>query len=472
MRTLYLFVYLLIPVFSFSQDIGLQLGAAVKKMETDEQFKHAVISLYVVDGKTGNLVFDKNGAAGLAPASCQKIITSASALDLLTPAFRFKTYIARDKIVKDGILNGNLYVTGQGDPTTGSDRWKSTAEETVLKKIAAVLKKNNIQSVKGNLVADDRFFAFDAIPNGWVWEDIGNYYGAGVWGINWRENQFDVTFKTGTTAGDSTVIVATKPALILSEYSFVNFVKTGAKASGDNAWLFAAPFSKKIIAKGTVPVSAEGFTISGSVPDPPKLFLQTVKNYLAHNGIAIDGNILSFTGQRMNNKSMVIPQVTIMDSIQSPPLDSINYWFLKKSVNLYGEALVKTIAVNKNIDGTTENGITIIKDFWGRRGIENAALRIIDGSGLSPANRVTAGSLVSVLQYAKKQQWYNVFYNALPLINNIKMKDGYISGVRSYTGYIKSSNGKDYIFAFVVNNFDGSPSAAREKMWKVLDEMK
>ncbi|MEO7046731.1 MAG: D-alanyl-D-alanine carboxypeptidase, partial [Ferruginibacter sp.] len=107
-----------------------------------------------------------------------------------------------------------------------------------------------------------------------------------------------------------------------------------------------------------------------------------------------------------------------------------------------------------------------------KRGIDKSALKIIDGSGLSPANRVTTNALVTVLQYAKKQSWFSSFYFDLPEINNIKMKDGYINGVRSYSGFIKSNTGKEYTFSFIVNNFDGNPGTVREKMWKVLDLLK
>ncbi len=472
MKKVWLFIYLLIPVSSFCQDIALQLGAAIKKIEEDDQFKHAIVSLYVVDAKTGSVIFDKNGVIGLAPASCQKIVTSVTALELLGPDFRFKTYITHDQGIKNGILQGNIYVVGQGDPTFGSERWYNTKAESILKKIAVILRQNNIKSIAGSLVGDDRYFAFDPLPNGWVWEDIGNYYGAGVWGINWRENQFDVTFKTGKLENDATTIFATNPAVVLNNYAFINFVRTGNKGSGDNAWLFSAPFSKHIIAKGTVPSSTQGFTISGSLPNPPKLFLLTVKDYLKNKGIPILGNVLTFTEERMKNKAIVIPQGILLDSIQSPRLDSINYWFLKKSVNLFGEALVKTIAVKRYLNPTTDSGISVIKDFWSKRGIEKSALNIIDGSGLSPANRLTTSSLVTVLQYAQKQQWYATFYNALPLINGIKMKDGYISGVRSYAGFIKTSNGNNYIFSFIVNNFDGSPSTVKEKIWKLFDVLK
>lgn len=472
MKKVWLFIYLLLPVFSFCQDIVLQLNKAIKKIEGDEQFKHAIVSLYVVDATRGNVIFDKNGAVGLAPASCQKIVTSVTAFELLGPDFRFKTYLTHAQNIKNGILQGNLYIICQGDPTLGSDRWNSTSEESVLKKIAVILQQNNRKLIGGNLVGDDRYFAFDPLPNGWVWEDIGNYYGAGVWGINWRENQFDVTFKTGKVENDATTIYATKPAIVLNNYAFINFVKTGNKASGDNAWLFSAPFNKHIIAKGRVPISAEGFTISGSLPNPPKLFLQTVKDYLKNKSIPILGEIQSFTEERMNNKTVAIPQGILLDSIQSPTLDSINFWFLKKSVNLFGEALVKTIAAKKYLNPTKESGVGIIKDFWCKSGIEKSALNIIDGSGLSPANRVTTNSLVTILQYAQQQKWFASFYNALPLINGIKMKDGYISGVRSYAGFIKNSIGKEYIFSLIVNNFDGSPSASKEKIWKLLDVLK
>ena len=135
--------------------------------------------------------------------------------------------------------------------------------------------------------------------------------------------------------------------------------------------------------------------------------------------------------------------------------------------------MVKTIAYEKIKFGSTDSGVAVIKNFWKQKGIEPAALHIIDGSGLSPANRVTTHALVTVMQYARQQQqWFASFYNALPEINGIKMKDGYINGVRSYTGYIKNKTGNEYTFSFIVNNFDGSPGTVREKMWKVLDNLK
>ena len=99
-------------------------------------------------------------------------------------------------------------------------------------------------------------------------------------------------------------------------------------------------------------------------------------------------------------------------------------------------------------------------------------MNIIDGSGLSPANRITASTLVTVMQYAKKQTWFPSFYNALPEINGIKMKSGSISDVVSYTGFIKSKKGVDYTFAFIINNYYGNANEVRKKMWALLDLLK
>ena len=79
---------------------------------------------------------------------------------------------------------------------------------------------------------------------------------------------------------------------------------------------------------------------------------------------------------------------------------------------------------------------------------------------------------MTVMQFAKSRPWFDSFFHALPEMNGIKMKDGYIGGVRSYTGYIRSKNGNEFIFSFIVNNFDGNPGTVREKMWKVLDILK
>ncbi|MEO6229734.1 MAG: D-alanyl-D-alanine carboxypeptidase/D-alanyl-D-alanine-endopeptidase [Ferruginibacter sp.] len=446
-----------------AQPIKEKLSDAIRKLQADEQFKHAILSMYVVESKTGNTVFDYNAQVGMAPASCQKVITSAAAFEFLGKDYVYKTTINFNGEIKDKVLNGFLSVMASGDPSLGSWRWNQTKEDAVIAQVTTALTAKGIQKITGGLVAKTSGWDSDITPNGWIWEDIGNYYGAGAAAINWHENQYDLVLKSGNVPGDKVSIVAVKPAL--NGVELVNELTAGKKGSGDNAYIYLPPYSNKGFVRGSIPVGENNFNVSGSFPDPVAQFLNTITIGLKEKQIELPA---------FNNAAAkdVKDAGNFLCSIQSPSFESMNYWFLKKSINLYGEAFVKTIAYEKANYGSTDTGIAIIKEFWKNRGIEKSSLNIIDGSGLSPANRVTTNALVDVMQYALKQPWYPAFYEALPEMNGIKMKDGYISDVRSYTGYIASNSGTKYTFSLIVNNFDGSPSTAREKMWKLLNILK
>ena len=452
-----------------AQKIDVKLSAAVRVLEADTQFKHAILSMYIVDSKTGSVVFDKNSQLGLAPASCQKVVTSVSAFEMLGKEYHYKTMLGYDGSIKDNTLNGNLYFIASGDPTMGSWRWKETKEESIQQKIAEILKSNHITAMNGNIIIDDSKWESQATPGGWPWEDVGNYYGAGARGLNWHENQYDIILKPGKKTGDSVQVIETKPALKFAV--LVNELRTGPVGSGDNSIIYLPEEGTVGYLRGTIPAGRESFMITGAMPNADNPFFNMLRDLFDSAHLKIRGRFRTGRSLAMLKEAMPIMK-TALSNISSPSLDSINYWFLKRSVNLYGEALVKTIAFEKTKFGSTDTGLAIIKNFWKEKGIEPAALHMTDGSGLSPSNRVTANALVTVMQYAKQQIWFPSFYNALPELNAIKMKDGYISGVRAFTGYVKSKDGNEYTFSFIVNNFDGSAGTVREKMWRVLDILK
>ena len=141
--------------FSFSQSAEVKLAHAFKKLESDSQFKHAIISLYVIDSKTGKVIFDKNSQLGLAPASSLKVFTSAAALELLGKSYRYKTIMAAEGFVVDSMIVGDLYFFVSGDPTLGSWRWAETKEEVTKHKISQSLLNFKIFRISGNIVFDD-----------------------------------------------------------------------------------------------------------------------------------------------------------------------------------------------------------------------------------------------------------------------------------------------------------------------------
>ena len=477
-RGLLFFLCCIIYAIGFSQPLTEILSNAISQLQKDEQFKHAIISMYVVESKSGTLVYDKNSQLGLAPASCQKLVISASAFELLGKHFSYKTSIYLDTIHNDpgrsAKYNGLLIIRGSGDPTLGSWRYPSANPEIILEKWCKAIRELGLIALDGSVLAEDadRPGESNNVPDGYIWQDIGNYYATTASLLNWKENQYDIRFRSGSPGTNTTIISIDPP---LTGLKFNNEVISGENGSGDNAYIYCAPYSGMAFIKGTIPPYKTAFTISGSMPDPVAVLDSEFNDALARYNVPLTNGIQHFFSLSKWKYNADYDRYAIElpgTAHYSPELDSINYWFLKKSVNLYGESLVKTIGKQKTNSFSTAAGLEQIKKYWKERGIEPSALHIIDGCGLSPANRVTTSAMVSIIQFASRQDWFPSFYEALPEINGLKMKDGYIGGVRSFTGYVKNKNGREYSFSFIVNNFDGSAATVREKMWKVLDILK
>ncbi len=440
-----------------------KFNAAFKKFQEDRSFNHATISLYVINSATGKAITSQNIQVGMAPASCQKVITASTAFELLGHDFTYKTTLAYNGEIKNGMLDGNIVVAGEGDPTLGSWRYDAANEENTISNFKQAILGQGINDISGHVVADETKWEGEVTPDGWIWQDIGSYYGAGARAINWHENQYDLFLKSGRKIGDSVEIVTTDPSTVMG-LNLKSLATSAQRGSGDNAYIYFPLDQENGFVRGTIPVNENKFSIAGATPHPAKQLAATLEAALKNKSLE---DVLSDNSVLDN-----IDSAHVFYAYHSLPLDSIVYWFLKRSVNLYGEALLKTMGYERTKSGSADSGVSVVKNFWKEKGIESSALNIIDGSGLSPGNRVTTASLVTVLQYAKKQPWFPSFYNALPEINSIKMKSGSIGGVVSYTGFIKSKTGEDYTFAFIINNYDGSANDVRKKMWRLLDLLK
>jgi D-alanyl-D-alanine carboxypeptidase/D-alanyl-D-alanine-endopeptidase (penicillin-binding protein 4) len=469
MKKLIFFFLIIYVQAGMAQTIAAKLGNAIKQLEADARVQHGIISLYVADAQTGKTVYEHNAQIGLAPASTQKLFTSAASFELLGSDYRYKTIIGYDGKIENGVLNGNLHINGSGDPTLGSWRWSDTKEEAVFKKIIAALQEKNITKITGHVLLNDSAFSIQPLPGGWIWDDIGNYYGAGSWAINWRENQYDLHLQPGKKEGDTARIVNMTP--LLSEARLYNTITTGKKGSGDNGYIYLAPHSLLGFTQGTIPLQNEPFVISGAFADAPRQFADALEELFKKQKIQVDGRFRSYTAMKANKETWPAMQKALI-TLLSPPMDSINYWFLRKSINLYGEALIKTLALAKNGYGATDKGVDVVRTFWSERGIDKGAVNIIDGSGLSPQNRVTTFAEVKVLQYARTRPWYKAFYHALPEYNGMKMKSGSIGGARAFAGYHTAKDGKQYVFSIIVNNYEGSSGEMVKKLYGVLDVLK
>ena len=450
----------LLPVFMLSaalvsaQNISQKLDDAVKNMMNSTPAYSANLSMYVSD-ESGNFVYEYNGNKGLSTASTQKIFTAACALETLGKDYQYTTSASFSGNISNGNLDGDLYVFSTGDPTLGSWRYEGYKPENFKQKFINSLKEKGITKISGNLILDDSWFDFQTIPGGWPWNDLGNYYGAGVWGMNWRENQFDLKMN-GNKIQNSNIE--------LPDVKWVSEVKTGG--SYDQSLIFTAPHSDVALINGTLP-SGKTMTVSGATPNPPLTLGAEMKNWFTENGIDFKGKIISTSEQKINGEKIsTFPKNNIFFEYKSPTLDKIVYWFLRKSVNLYGETLIKTLGKEKKNEGSYDAGIAFLKEFWKSKGINSSMINFADGSGLSPQNYVSARAEVQALIWAKKQNWYNDFYEGFPTQGNgMKMKSGTMKNTKSFAGYYKG-----YVFSIIINNYQGSNIS--DALYKVLNVLK
>ena len=462
-----LFILILACNVVVAQNRIQNLEKAFNNLLADEQAKHAITSLCVLDANTGKVLFAKNEQIGLATASTLKTITAATAFSILGKDFQFQTTLAyTGNITPDGTLKGNLIIAGSGDPTLGSPRYQNK-ENAVLTQWVAAIKAAGIKKIDGTIIGDDRIFGTQTTPEGWVWQDIGNYYGAGTSGLAWRENQFDIYLKPGTSTADEVKIIKTVPETPYIQ--IVNELKTGSSGSGDRSYAFLPPYSNVAYLRGSWGMGISKTGISVALPDPAFDCAYRLQDTLKRLGIST--NQQATTTRLMELNKQVVPAITQkISTISSPTVSEITYWFLKKSINLYGETLLKTIALKSGKTATTSKGAETEINYWAAKGIDKSALNIIDGSGLSPGDRVTTSAMASILFQIQKENWFSDFYKGLPEYNGMKIKSGTINDVSAFAGYHTDGAGNKYVVVININNYSGS--GINKKLFKVLDELK
>ncbi|MDY0906145.1 D-alanyl-D-alanine carboxypeptidase/D-alanyl-D-alanine endopeptidase [Pedobacter sp. CFBP9032] len=466
-KYLLIFYSLLYCVNCFSQNKIQNLEKAFNNLLADEQAKHALASLCVLDANTGKILFAKNEQVGLATASTLKTITAASAFSILGKDFQFQTTLGYSgDITADGTLKGNIIIIGSGDPTLGSWRYQNK-ENAVLSQWVAAIKAAGIKKIDGAIIGDDRIFGTQTTPEGWVWQDIGNYYGAGTSGLAWRENQFDIHLRPGSSTSADVTLVKTVP--ITPYIQIKNELKTGASGTGDRSYAFLPPYSKVAYLRGSWGIGISKSSISVALPDPAFDCAFRLQDTLKRLGI--ETNQQPTTTRLMELSKISVPAISQkISTITSPSLSEITYWFLKKSVNLYGETLLKTMALKSGKPATTAKGVETEINFWASKGIDKSALNIIDGSGLSPGNKITTSAMADILFQIQKEAWFPDFEKALPNYNGMKIKSGTINDVSAFAGYHTNTAGDKFVIVININNYSGS--GINKKLFKVLDELK
>jgi D-alanyl-D-alanine carboxypeptidase/D-alanyl-D-alanine-endopeptidase (penicillin-binding protein 4) len=469
LRVRFSLLVLLISAHAWAQtSLQQKLSAAFNRLQTDSQCKYASVSLTVLDAKTGEQVFTANPNIGLAPGSTLKTVTTITAFNMLGKDFKYQTPFGYNGSITDGTLNGDLIIKGYGDPTLGSWRWETTTTNYILNQLVVALKQAGIKKINGRIIGDDTLYGSQSIPDGWIWQDLGTYYGAGATALCWHENQFDINLRTGPV-GSAIRVVGTTP--VTPYLNFKSELITSAAGTGDNAYPYLPVGLTNIMyLRGTYAIDQTKKLISAAYPDPAFDAAFRLLDTLRRLGITVTGtpeSTLSLTAKGLQTPAIT----TTLTTLLSPSLSQIVYWTNRKSLNLYAEELLKAIALKGGKEVTTANGVTVLQNFWKANGIDANAMDMIDGCGLSPEDRITTLTVATIMQSAKKESWFADFYDSLPIYNDMHMKSGSIHNVQAYTGY-QTHQGRELCFSIMINNYNGPGKGIRDKMFRVLDELK
>ncbi|MCK9310695.1 MAG: D-alanyl-D-alanine carboxypeptidase/D-alanyl-D-alanine-endopeptidase [Bacteroidales bacterium] len=465
---------LLIHILLF---LGLftQIHGQTTKMFEKKAYKHASVGICVLDMTSLRMITNLNAQQCMEPASVVKLITTSAALEILGSDHRFETRIEYTGFIVNGILDGDLWIRGGGDPSLGSQHVDGNPEAFMEEWVQAV-KSAGIRMVNGRILADATLFDDEPVSPYWLWEDIGNYYAAGIFGIAVFDNSYQLTLRSAGS-GSQPEIVSIKPAL--PELKFENHL-IAAKSNKDSAYIYGAPYQWERSLFGTIPENRQSFVIKGDLPDPPYYLAGYFRTALEEAGVKVNGKAVSL--KPLAKEALDVTDTSkILHKTYSVPLSQMIRFIHVKSDNLYTEYLLRHLSLTaSNKPASARAGIQVVKNFWKQKGLDVSALFLSDACGLSPNDRVSPELLAQILRYMSvKSKNASVFESSFPLAGKegsvsgflrgtilegkLRLKSGSAQSVTSYAGYYEQ-NSKSYVVVLLVNDADANRLQIRKDM--------
>lgn len=462
---------------------GAQTPAPVKWLLQAPYMRGASFSLVVKDVQEGRMVYSYDTDRLQSPASVLKTVATATALEILGEDYRYPTTLEYDGILESGTLEGNLYIKGSGDPSLGSSHF-APGQNKFLSTWIAALQKAGIKHITGSVISDESIFDTEGVSIKWLREDMGNYYAPGSYGISIFDNMYKLSLQTGA-AGTRPVLKGTEPDIPFIR--FKNYLKA-APVSSDSAYIIGAPLDDVRYLYGVLPANREAYVLKGDIPDPALYLARYLTDQLQQKGIRVDGSPSCYRIEVEENRWKKGERKEIVTTY-SPTLREIASVCNHVSHNLYADALVKTVGLQykprrNEMISSFGRGVQVVKEYWEKKGLDVFPLRMNDGSGLAPADKVSAGFMGELLVYmATESAVSDAFIASLPqagiegsvrnflkgskLQGKAHLKSGGITGVRSYAGYI-TKDGKTYAVAVFSNNYSCPMSRMTGALEKLL----
>ncbi|MEZ5386193.1 MAG: D-alanyl-D-alanine carboxypeptidase/D-alanyl-D-alanine-endopeptidase [Prosthecobacter sp.] len=408
------------PPSRFAEVEALLAGAA-----ENPALAGAAIGLSLLDGK-GESVVNHHAGTAFIPASSLKTVTTATALEILGPDFRFTTELRAGAKMENGVIAGDLVIIGGGDPMLAPED---------LAAMAAKLKSQGLIRITGTVRGDGRVFPGSIYNDFWNWGDIGNGFGSAVSGLNLNHNRFSGWFRAGETVGSATAFLGTRPDV--PGVLWKNEVVTGAADSGDGVMIHGGEKTPVVHLRGTVPLGAHEFHVKGAVPDPVRFTEHHLRRSLLDAGIEVG---TSSTGS--------LEASNLLLKHESPPLMEIVKSIHATSDNHETECVFLTLGLKAG-----KPPVEVIRSHWAGRGLIFSGLRMEDGCGLARADFIRPADLARLQFLASKGPHGEAYKASLPSRGRLRWKGGAMSGIRTFTGYATTEAGEEFAYALMVNHY-------------------
>lgn len=433
------------------------LAARLDRLIDDPALVRAHVGLVVQIAETGEVLFERNGEKRFTPASNTKLVTSAVGLTVLGAGYRWTTTLVAGGPVQDGVLHGDLWIIGAGDP------WLTREDVAAWPDI---LLDAGIRRIEGEIVGDDSAFPVPQYGKGWMWDDLYVYYSAGVSALQLSPNRVRGRLDPGATLGSDAALVYLDagPALPV-----VNRVRTGAPGSDVRLQFVPPPGGGDVELTGWIPLAGEPVDLSMATHHPTLYLLQYVEGILSDAGISSGDTRRAKVGENPVAASWQV-------ELRSDSLGAVLSELLKPSDNQMAETLILTLGREAGAGGTWDDGLTIVDETLAAWGIEPGAIDLVDGSGLSRYNQVTPNAINRMLRAMWRHPDFTVFYDALPVAgvdgtlrrrmtgmppqDNVRAKTGSLTSVRALSGYLTAGDGQTLVFSLLLNGYDAPGDVA------------
>lgn len=432
-------------------------------------FQNATVGVEVRQLGSGDILFSRDAYRSTNPASNQKLGTSSAALSILGAEFRYNTTVIANSRPVDGVIEGDLWLRGSGDPSLNS---------THLARLADDLVKVGVKRVAGKVIGDGSRFDTNFLGAGWSWDDEPYYYSAQVSGLNCDGNVVSVSISPGETEGEAAKITIND--MDKNDEVYVKVQSSATTTGGGSPSLSATRLRGRniITISGSIPIGSKAITSQVTVEDPTAFTASRLVLALHDAGIEVAGR-----AENREVESKPPSEGKILASWTSEQLSDLLKSFLKPSDNLYGEALLKTIGYTASPEspGSAATGAAAMADFFASAGISISGINIADGSGLSRMDLVTARFICDLLEHIHTsfpEGDRKAFEDALPIggvdgtladrfvgtpvEGKVRGKTGSLSGVSALSGYVDGrGDGDGHVFSVLMSAVADSADARK-----------